>query len=317
MTEQIKIPAGWTAQNIADQSGKKFLITGATSGLGLETARVLAEKGADVTITARSAAKADVAKKYIGRDVDFITLDLASLDSVRAAADSIIASKKIFDGVILNAGVMATPYTTTVDGFELQMATNHLGHFALTGLILKQINGRLVSLASQAHRMGSFGDGTIPEIKAQCLGEGKYSPWGAYGASKLANLLFIAEVERFRLRNKLPITPVAAHPGWSATNLFKANSTKSSTLVQERAAALMTHVFAQSAAQGALPTLAAATFPGLIGNSYVGPSGVGEMRGTPRLVRARSLAYDQTLAANLWNVSVELTGVAWENSSHA
>jgi len=309
----VKIPAGWGVANIPDQSGKKILITGGTSGLGLESAKALVKAGASVTITARNSKKGEQAAAQIGGSVDVIEMELADLKSVRAAAAQLLARPYTFDVVLLNAGVMIPPFSHTLDGFELQMGTNHLGHFAFAGLLAPKIRGRIVSVASQAHRIGSFGDGTTDEIEAKCLGEGEYSRWGAYGTSKLANLVFIAELERKRLQHNWPILPIAAHPGWSHTNLFAAHSQS----LSDRLKTLATKKIAQDAAAGALPSLAAATFPGLLGNSYVGPSGIGEMRGTPRLVRARSLAYDQLLGANLWSVSEKLTGVSWENSAHA
>jgi len=301
-----RIPAGWTEANIADQSGRRFLITGATSGLGLAAARALVAKGADVTITARNEKKAAQAIAVIGKPVPAIYMDLSDLASVRKAAAEVNALPK-FDVVALNAGVMVPPFARTTDGFELQMGTNHLGHFAFAGLIKDQINERLVSQASQAHRMGSFGDGTIEDIRAVCMCEGKYSAWGQYGASKLANLLFSAQVERLRLQNKWSFIPLTAHPGWTNTSLFRTGG----------AASLPTRYIAQKVEMGVLPLLAAMTFPGLIGNSYIGPNGIGEMRGTPRLTRPRSLALDPIIAANLWTVSEELTGVSWENSRHA
>ena len=301
-----RIPAGWTEANIGDQSGRRFLITGATSGLGLAAAKALVAKGADVTITARNEAKAAQAIGVIGKPVHAIYMDLANLASVRQAATEVNALPA-FDVVALNAGVMVPPFSRTVDGFELQMGTNHLGHFAFAGLIRHRISERLVSQASQAHRMGSFGDGTIEEVRATCLCEGKYSAWGQYGASKLANLLFSAQVERLRLQNNWSFIPVTAHPGWTNTSLFRTGG----------AASFPTRYIAQKVEVGVLPLLAAMTFPGLIGNSYIGPNGIGEMRGTPRLTRPRSLALDPILAANLWSVSEELTGVSWETSSHA
>ena len=313
MADSIKIPDGWNTRNIPNQSGKHILITGGTSGLGMESAKALVSAGAHVTITARTERKGKEAAKKIGTGVQVLELELADLASVRAAASRVLVLPYNFDVVLLNAGVMIPPFTHTLDGFELQMGTNHLGHFAFAGLIAPKIHGRVVAVASQAHRMGSFGDGTFDEIESKCLGEGQYSRWGAYGASKLANLLFIAELERRRLVHHWPIIPIAAHPGWSHTNLFAAHTETFS----DRIKSFATSKIAQSAQQGALPSLAAATFPGLLGNSYVGPRGIGEMRGTPRLVRARSLAYDQSLGANLWAVSEKLTGVSWENSLHA
>ena len=322
--DALTIPLGWSENNIADLSGKKFLITGATSGLGAQCARVLLRKGAEVTITARDLKKAEKVEAAFGKfsgTLEVVEMDLADLASVRAAASTINnginKNGKKYDGVILNAGIMATPYSSTKDGFELQMGTNHLGHFALAGLIHKKIAGRIVSVASQAHRIGSFGSNSIDDIRDRCCGVGKYSPWAAYGSSKLANLLFIAELERRRLANKWDLTPLAAHPGWAATNLFGVAPAMAGKHLQEKVMNEINKVFAQSAEMGALPLLAALTFPNLIGSSYVGPSQYFEMRGTPKLTRARALAYDQVLAGNLWTVSEELTGVSWENSARA
>ena len=312
----LAIPQGWNENNIPDQSGKRFLITGGTSGLGLQSAKVLVSKGADVTITARDSKKADRALEMIG-GAKVIEMDLTDLASVRAAAKVVLGQKKKFDVVILNAGVMATPYTSTKDGFELQMGTNHLGHFAFAGLIHDRIASRLVTIASQAHRMGSFGSGGLDDIRDRACGVGKYSPWAAYGASKLANLLFTAEVERRRIASGWSFIPIAAHPGWASTNLFAVGPAMAGKNLEAKVSEFINSKFAQSARMGALPSLAAATFPHLIGSSYIGPNGLLEMRGYPKLTRARALAYDQTLAANLWAVSEELTGVTWENSPHA
>ena len=212
---------------------------------------------------------------------------------------------------MLFRSVMATPFTKTRDGFELQMGTNHLGHFAFAGLLKGAITERIISISSQAHRMGSFGDNSTSTIKRICLGTGKYSPWAAYGASKLANLLFVSQIERLRIKNNWPFIPLAAHPGYSDTNLQSVAPQMKSNKWEERTVNLFNSVIAQSADKGALPMLCAATFPGLIGASYLGPDGFMEMRGYPKLTRGKALAYDQTLAENLWQVSEELTGVKW------
>jgi len=206
---------------------------------------------------------------------------------------------------------MAVPFTRTADGFELQIGTNHFGHFAFAGLIRSKVRSRIVTVSSQAHRTGNFGDGSIQKIREIALGENKYNPWAAYGASKLANLLFTFELERRSIREGWGIHAFAAHPGYSNTNLQSVGPKAKGSVVEERATALMNAVIAQSAAKGALPTLCAATFPDLYGASYIGPSGFMEMRGYPKAVRARSIAYDQVLAQNLWSVSEELTGVQW------
>lgn len=309
MSNVIAIPDNWSATDIPDLTGKRFLITGATSGIGLAAASELARRNAQVVITARSVEKAREAIKKIGPGlVDYLLMDLTDLDSVRKAAARV---DKAFDVVVLNAGVMATPFTKTVDGFELQMGTNHLGHFAFAGLIKNQIKDRLVVVSSFAHKMGNFGDNSIESIRNLCLGIGKYQKWPVYGATKLANLLFVAEVERLRITNNWSFIPIAVHPGYSDTNLQAVASQMRGAAMEEKVTMAINKVLAQSAKQGALPTLAACVFPGLIGASFIGPNGFLEMRGTPKLTRARALAYDQVLAKNLWTVSEELTKVSW------
>jgi len=294
---------------MGDQSGKKFLITGGTSGLGLAAATALTAKGGEVTITARDPKKGARAQESSGA-AHLIELDLANLASIRDCATSITTE---FDVVILNAGVMAIPYRLTADGFEMQLGTNHLGHFAFAGLIKNQIKERLISVASQAHRLGTFGDHSKDEIRTRALGKGKYSPWSAYGDSKLANLLFINEIERRRLREKWNFISIAAHPGWANTNLQKVGPMMAGRSFQAKAMIATSALLAQTPLEGAYPVLAAATYPNILGASYLGPRGLGEMRGTPKFTHGKALAYDQTLAKNLWEVSEELTGVTWEN----
>ncbi|CAB4777747.1 unannotated protein [freshwater metagenome] len=303
MSSVTTIPRGWDASDIPDLTGKKFVITGGTSGIGKEAARELARAGAHVTITARNAAKGAATVAEIARDrVDFKLLDLADLSSVRNFAKEFTAP---FDVLILNAGVMATPFALTKDKFEMQVGTNHLGHFALTGLLQKQIKERVVAVSSQAHRASRIGNFSIDDLRNKAKGIGAYNPWSAYAYSKLANLLFIHELERRQMRNNWGLEAVAAHPGYADTNLI------AGATVQDRAGALANSLFAQSAERGALPTLCAATYPGLYGASYIGPDGFMEMRGFPKLTRAAAIAYDQRLAMDLWSVSEELTGVTW------
>ena len=305
----LTFPDNWSASDIPDLTGKRFLITGATSGIGLAAATELARRNAHVVITARSVEKAREALKKIGPGlVDYILLDLTDLESVKRAAARV---DRPFDVVVLNAGVMATPFTKTVDGFELQMGTNHLGHFAFAGLIKNQIKDRLVVVSSFAHKMGNFGDNTLDSIRNICLGVGKYQKWQVYGASKLANLLFVSELERLRIQNNWSFIPIAVHPGYSDTNLQAVASQMRGAKVEEQITMKINKIFAQPSSQGALPTLAASVYPDLIGASFVGPNGFLEMRGTPKLTRAKALAYDQTLAKNLWQVSQELTKVSW------
>jgi NAD(P)-dependent dehydrogenase (short-subunit alcohol dehydrogenase family) len=305
----LTFPDNWSASDIPDLTGKRFLITGATSGIGLAAATELARRNAHVVITARSVEKAREALKKIGPGlVDYILLDLTDLESVKRAAARV---DRPFDVVVLNAGVMATPFTKTVDGFELQMGTNHLGHFAFAGLIKNQIKDRLVVVSSFAHKMGNFGDNTLDSIRNICLGVGKYQKWQVYGASKLANLLFVSELERLRIQNNWSFIPLAVHPGYSDTNLQAVASQMRGAAAEEKITMMINKVLAQPASQGALPTLAACVYPDLIGASFIGPNGFLEMRGTPKLTRAKALAYDQVLGKNLWQVSEELTKVSW------
>jgi NAD(P)-dependent dehydrogenase (short-subunit alcohol dehydrogenase family) len=303
MSSVTTIPRGWDASDIPDLTGKTFLITGGTSGIGKVTALELARAGAHVTITARNAAKGAATVAEIAQDrVDFKMLDLADLASVRKFAAEFTSP---IDTLILNAGIMATPFSLTKDKFEAQFGTNHLGHFALTGLLKKQIKHRVVAVSSQAHRASRIGNFTIDDLRNKAKGIGAYNPWSAYAYSKLANLLFIHELERRQMRHNWNIEAVAAHPGYADTNLI------AGATVQDRAGALANSLFAQSAERGALPTICAATYPGLYGASYIGPDGFMEMRGFPKLTRAAAIAYDQRLAKDLWTISEELTGVTW------
>ena len=309
MAKVLTIPDNWNASQMPDLTGKRFLITGATSGIGLAAATELARRNANVVITARSVEKARDAIKKIGPGlVDYILMDLTDLESVKRAAARV---DRAFDVVVLNAGVMATPFTKTVDNFELQMGTNHLGHFAFAGLIKNQIKDRLVVVSSFAHKMGSFGDNSQEAIRNLCLGIGKYQKWQVYGASKLANLLFVSEIERLRIEKNWSFIPLAVHPGYSDTNLQAVASQMRGAAAEEKITMMINKILAQPASQGALPTLAACVYPDLIGASFIGPNGFMEMRGTPKLTRAKALAYDQLLAKNLWQVSEELTKVSW------
>lgn len=310
MKSQPTLPPGWGASNIPDQTGARFLITGGNSGLGFESAKALVAKGAHVTITARSEIKGIAAMQSTGAQ-EFLELDLADLASVRRAAATI---NEPFNVVLLNAGIMVPPFGKTVDGFESQLGTNFLGHFAFAGLIEKFVTDRWVVTTSFVHRFGNFGDQTKETIRNRCRGIGKYSPWISYGDSKLADLIFVNELERRRIARGFGAIPLAAHPGWAHTNLTK---TGSKLDVASRVNEMVAVKLAQSAAEGALPLLCAATLPGITHTAFLGPDKYFELKGSPKFTHGKALAYDQTLATNLWQVAEELTGVAWENSPHA
>lgn len=239
-----------------------------------------------------------------GAKVEVASLDLASLDSVRGFAKDFLERHGGLDLLISNAGIMAPPRSATADGFEMQFGTNHLGHFALTGLLLESMrereDGRVVTVSSTAHRMGkiSFDD---------LQGERRYSRWRAYGQSKLANLLFMFELERHLVAAGWPIRSVAAHPGYAATHLQSTGPPLIETILMKVSNA----VIAQSAEMGALPTLFAATAPGVEGGSFIGPGGMGQQRGHPAFVVPNQASRDEQVAERLWGVSEELTGVQY------
>jgi NAD(P)-dependent dehydrogenase (short-subunit alcohol dehydrogenase family) len=298
----------WDADDIPDQSGRTAVVTGANSGLGLVTARELARHGALVVMACRNldkgrAAQAEFAAVASGPAPELEQLDLASLASVRAFAERFRAAHDGLDLLINNAGVMAPPRRHTEDGFELQFGTNHLGHFALANLLLPAMEGRrdarVVTLSSNAHK-------TVPRIAFGNLnGDRRYFRWSAYGQSKLANLMFALELDR-RLRSEdSTVKSLAAHPGYAATNLQSAAAPLVDRLVMKVGNA----VIAQSDEMGALPVLFAATQPGLLSGTYVGPDGRGEHRGHPKIVRPNRAARNEDAARRLWQVSEDLTGV--------
>ncbi|HEV2030391.1 MAG TPA: oxidoreductase [Candidatus Dormibacteraeota bacterium] len=303
----------WTAEEIHDQHGRTAIVTGANSGLGCIVARELARRGAKVIVASRDKAKGAEAARaitaaYPSSTVEAAQLDLANLSSIRAFADRIRAGNDHIDLLINNAGVMAAPYRRTADGFELQFGTNHLGHFALTGLILPLLyeprDARVVTVSSNNHKAGQM---RFDDLQ----GERRYSRWGAYAQSKLANLLFAFELDR-RLKGRgWRLISVAAHPGYSATNLQLSGPPPYERLVMR----LSNRLFAQSAEMGALPLLYAATAPDLPGGSHVGPDGAGEIRGYPVLVEATKRANDEDAARRLWEISERLTGVVYDFSA--
>ncbi len=302
--------AKWTTEQIPDQTGRTAIVTGANSGLGLVCARELARAGAAVVLACRSAERGAAAVQEISRAVPGAQLELASLDlgslaSVEAFAEQFRSTHDGCELLLNNAGVMAPPRRVTADGFELQFGTNLLGHFALTGRLLGTLEGRadarVVTLSSIAHRTGRI---DFEDLQS----ERRYSRWRAYGQSKLADLLFALELDRRLRATGLTVKSLAAHPGYAATHLQSAAVPTLDRLVMVVTNALL----AQSADRGALPTLYAATELGLEGGLYVGPDGPGEFRGSPRPVSPNRAARDESVAARLWAVSEELTGVRFE-----
>jgi NAD(P)-dependent dehydrogenase (short-subunit alcohol dehydrogenase family) len=297
--------AKWTGDDVPDQQGRLAVVTGANTGLGFETAQVLAERGASVVLAVRDIEKgkraaARIAGTAPGANVMVQALDLTSLDSIRAAASELRAKHPRIDLLINNAGVMFTAKQTTQDGFELQFGTNHLGHFALTGLLLEQMlpvpGSRVVTVSSIGHRIRA-------RINFDDLqGERSYSRVGAYGQSKLANLMFTYELQR-RLSSAGTTIAVAAHPGFANSEL-----TRNSPAV---AAFFYVRVMSQKAAMGALPVLRAATDPGVLGGQYYGPDGFFGARGYPKLAESSKQSHDTAIQRRLWTVSEELTGVTF------
>lgn len=297
--------AKWTSDDLPGQQGRLAVVTGANTGLGFETAQVLAARGASLVLAVRNIEKGKRAAERIaetapGANVMVQPLDLTSLDSIRAAADELRAKHPRIDLLINNAGVMLTPRQTTSDGFELQFGTNHLGHFALTGLLLEQMlpvpGSRVVTVSSIAHRVRA-------RINFHDLqGERSYSRVGAYGQSKLANLMFTYELQR-RLSGAATTIAVAAHPGLADTEL-----TRNSPAI---AAYLYARLISQKAAMGALPVLRAATDPGVVGAQYYGPGGFFGARGYPKLAESSRRSHDTAIQRRLWKVSEELTGVTF------
>jgi NAD(P)-dependent dehydrogenase (short-subunit alcohol dehydrogenase family) len=291
--------AKWTADDITDQSGKTFIVTGANSGLGLETTRALLGAGARVIMACRSRDKAEEALAEIAVDTgtaEIIELDLSSLDSVRGFAAAALEACPQIDVLLNNAGVMMPPLSRTAEGFELQIGTNHLGHFALTGLLLDRLEdtpgARVVTITSLAARIGKI---RFDGFKA----EDGYARTREYGRSKLANLMFALELaERLEQRGS-EIRSVAAHPGYSSTNLQDGTWYR-----------FTNPVFAQAAWRGALPGLYAATADTVENGDFYGPDGLFELRGYPAIARVPGRAIDAEVRDKLWEVSEQLTDVS-------
>lgn len=295
----------WNSDNIPDQSGRVVVVTGSSSGIGYETARVLAAKSAEVIIAVRNLEKGNTAadkiiNEFADANVRVMELDLASLKSVRSFAGSFKSGYNHLDLLINNAGVMMPPYSKTEDGFELQFGTNHLGHFALTGLLIDMIinteGARIVNVSSMAHKRGNLDFSDLNwEIR-------NYDPMKSYADSKIANIYFTLElVRKIGSGDKSPMV-TAAHPGWTATELQR-----HSGLFDK-----LNYFFAQDITMGALPTLMAAVDPDAKTGDYYGPKGFMEMRGYPKKVETNSLSQDQEIARRLWDISEESTGIKFE-----
>ncbi len=305
--------SAWTTDDLPDLGGRTVIVTGANSGLGSEAALGFARKGAHVVLACRDSGRAKAAGDAIRAQhpdarLDALELDLASLASVRRFADAFLASGRELHVLCNNAGVMAIPYRKTADGFEMQLGTNHLGHFALTGLLLERLlatpGSRVVNVSSTAHRFGA--------IRFDDLHwERGYSRWRAYGQSKLANLLFSYELQRLLDDRGADSIAVGCHPGYAATNLQLAGPRMQGSAPLESLAGLANRIFAQSAAMGALPTLFAAAAPEVRGGDYIGPDGFMEQSGYPKKVRSSAASHDREVAARLWEVSETLTGVRY------
>jgi len=298
----------WTVADVPDQGGRTAVVTGANSGIGFEAATVLAQRGAHTVLACRDTGKAEAAAARMtaaapGASVSVARLDLASLDSIRAAADQLLAAHERIDLLINNAGLMWPAYGKTADGFELQFGTNHLGHFAFTGLLLAAMlpvpGSRVVTVSSTGHRAGRIDF-------ADLQSERHYGRMSAYAQSKLANLMFTYELQRRLAAAGAPTAALAAHPGVAFTEL-----TRNLPGVLQSTYPAVGGLFTQSAAMGALPTLRAATDPAAAGGEYFGPAGLAQVKGYPVRVSSTARSRDQAAQQRLWAESERLTGVTY------
>ncbi|ELZ25866.1 oxidoreductase [Natrinema limicola] len=305
---------GWTTDDIPDQEGRQVVVTGANSGIGLEATRELARNGATVIMACRSTERGQDAAQDVRADVPDADLrveacDLGDLESIRAFADRL--GDTALDVLINNAGVMAIPRAETADGFETQFGVNHLGHFALTGLLLENLHphdtseSRIVTVSSGIHERGEIDFDDLQH-------EESYDPWDAYAQSKLANVLFAYELERRLLTADANARSIAVHPGYADTQLQFHGPEQRGSPLRKAGMWVMNTVLAQPAAMGALPTLYAATAPEAEGGAYYGPGGFMNMRGTPERQASSERSYDEETARRLWAVSRELTGVNYD-----
>ncbi len=304
--------AKWTAAQIPDQTGRTVLVTGANSGLGLRSSEALAAHGARVLMACRNATKAAAARESVvaqatGPEPEVVALDLASLSSIAECAEQLAGELDHLDVLLNNAGIMAVPKSVTADGFESQIGTNHLGHFALTGrllpLLLAAPEPRVVTVASNAHKLGRI------NLDDLFFERHRYTRWAAYGQTKLANLLFSAELQRRAVAAHTALTAVAAHPGYAATNLTSGPAIGAAIL--KPLFAIGDRFVGQPDHMGALPQLYAATMPDVLADDYWGPDAFREQRGHPTRVGRSARAMDREDAARLWELSEELTGVTY------
>ncbi len=292
----------WTEADIPDQTGRTVLVTGANSGLGLRTTQVLAARGAHVVMGCRSVQRGQAARRTVSGSAEVLELDLADLGSVRSAAEEVSSKTGGLDVLVNNAGIMAVPHGRTADGFELQFGTNHLGHAALTFLLLPALRqrpgARVVTVSSMMHQYGRM-DFDDPNWERR-----PYSSRGAYSQSKLANILFARELER----RSSDVTSIAAHPGVTVTELTN-NMASAHNSVLMRLGGRISHLFSQSTEMGTLPQLYAATSPDARGGQYYGPGSFGGLRGYPAVARMTAAARDDLAANRLWELTTKLTGI--------
>ncbi|AUX10855.1 short-chain dehydrogenase/reductase SDR [Halalkaliarchaeum desulfuricum] len=303
---------GWSVEDVPDQTGRRIVITGANSGIGFEAASVLAREGARVVMACRSLDRGEAAAEEIREaagDVDLAVrrLDLADLESVRSFPNRLAPDDRPIDVLVNNAGIMGIPRHETDEGFEQQFGVNHLGHFALTGVLCSDLadKARVVTVSSGMHERG--------EIDFEDLhGEKSYGKWDAYAQSKLANLLFAYELDRRAEDADTSITSVGVHPGYADTSLQSRGPELAGSPVRKAMMRVANAIFAQPAADGALPTLYAATAPDVEGGEYYGPGGLLNMRGPPERQQSSERSYDRETARRLWELSEELTGVQFD-----
>jgi len=307
------MPAHWDLSHMPSQDGKIAIVTGGNSGIGFETVRALALKNAQIVIASRNITKTEDARQKIllelpAAKIKTMQLDLASLSSIAAFVSEFKQHFQQLHLLINNAGVMAIPWAQTSDGFEMQFGTNHLGHFALTcrlfDILCATPRPRVVTISSNMHRFAPA------HLDLENINDSKhYHKWGAYSGSKLANLLFTYELARRLETQKCPVIAVAAHPGYAATHLHIDRQATKRSAVGESLYSFGAHLFAQSAANGALPTLYAATAPDINNGDYIGPSGFLQRSGYPKKVLPSQKARDEAMARKLWDFSEQCTGL--------